>query len=158
MVDIKKISYGTIVLWVIFVLMSSFSLKYQLYFNKTDSLPEKIFYVSRYDKLPQKEGKIMFSSPKFAVNSDEYMVKIIKGVPGDKLTIHHDEFYINGECLGKVKKKSNMGRKLLAVKPGVIPSGKYFVWTPHVDSYDSRYFEIGLIDEKNIIGVAHSFV
>jgi conjugal transfer pilin signal peptidase TrbI len=37
----------------------------------------------------------------------------------------------------------------------MIPQGKYFVWTPHIDSYDSRYDEIGLVDERTIIGVAY---
>jgi signal peptidase I len=43
---------------------------------------------------------------------------------------------------------------LHSIKAENIPSGKFFSYTPHKDSFDSRYQEIGLIDEKDIIGTA----
>ena len=44
--------------------------------------------------------------------------------------------------------------ELHAIRAQKIPQHKFFAYTPHKDSYDSRYQEIGLIDEKDIIGVA----
>lgn len=83
------------------------------------------------------------------------------------------EVYVNGKSIGIVKPFS---KKLLpalefarnkkeekfsikefslnAIDAGKIPTHKFFAYTPHKDSFDSRYQEIGLIDEKDIIGTA----
>lgn len=56
-----------------------------------------------------------------------------------------------------IKMKSDFDAKefrLHAIESGKIPAHKFFAYTPHKDSFDSRYQEIGLIDEKDIIGTA----
>ncbi len=40
------------------------------------------------------------------------------------------------------------------VSAGTIPPHKFFAYTPHKDSFDSRYNDLGLIDAKDIIGTA----
>lgn len=89
-----------------------------------------------------------------------------------KVTIKDKEVIINGKLVGAVKpfttKFENYAKnypnlqgkfgddnyRLHAIPSGVIPSRKFFAYTPHKDSFDSRYQEIGLIDEKDIIGTA----
>lgn len=93
-----------------------------------------------------------------------------------KFRLTEKEIYVNGKYIGVVKPYS---KKLLeelesyrndktkdinkfsarefglhSIEPGIIPEHKFFAYTPHKNSFDSRYKEIGLIDEKNIIGVA----
>jgi type IV secretory pathway protease TraF len=87
-----------------------------------------------------------------------------------KITIEDREVFVAGKSIGIAKpftkkfenflKNSSDGKKygenyeLHPIRINVIPSKKFFAYTPHKDSFDSRYQEIGLIDEKDIIGTA----
>ena len=53
----------------------------------------------------------------------------------------------------KAFEKDSKGNDLPLISGGVIPAGKYFVTSPSLRSYDSRYW--GLVDEKDIIGKAY---
>jgi hypothetical protein len=61
---------------------------------------------------------------------------------------------VSGKQIGVIKGWSKKSEPLSAIHSGIIPGGKFFAYTPHIDSFDSRYQEIGLIDEKDIIGTA----
>ena len=110
-----------------------FVLHYQFAWNTTNSLPQKLFII-KIGRLPAKN---------------------VIGASNDIVTKQGQAFYINGEKIAVAKTHSLKGRSLQTGTVGMIPKGKYFVWTPHIDSYDSRYDEIGLIDERTIIGVAY---
>ena len=71
-----------------------------------------------------------------------------------KIEITDKSILVSGKMIGVIKPYSKKGKPLSAVKDGIIPSGKFFAYTTHKDSYDSRYQEIGLIDETQIIGTA----
>jgi len=94
-----------------------------------------------------------------------------------KVTFVEREIYVSGKKIGIIKpftrKYENFVKKQYSVSPpdntlkfddknyelhpietGKIPAHKFFAYTPHRDSFDSRYKEIGLIDEKDIIGTA----
>jgi type IV secretory pathway protease TraF len=93
-------------------------------------------------------------------NHEEFQTK--------EITIIDKEVYVSGHLIGVAKPYSKKVEESIKVKPdfdakkfrlhaiesGKIPSRKFFAYTPHKDSYDSRYQEIGLIDEKDIIGTA----
>ncbi len=64
------------------------------------------------------------------------------------------EDFLKGNSSLKDELKDQKNLRLHAIFPGVIPPHKFFAYTPHKDSFDSRYQEIGLIDEKDIIGTA----
>lgn len=53
----------------------------------------------------------------------------------------------------KAYKTNSKGEALKMIEPQTIPKGKYFVMSPAIRSYDSRYW--GLVDESWIIGKAH---
>lgn len=71
-----------------------------------------------------------------------------------KMKITDKKIFVAGREIGVIKAWSKKHEPLGAIKSGIIPQGKYFAYTPHPDSYDSRYSQIGLIDEKDIIGTA----
>lgn len=39
---------------------------------------------------------------------------------------------------------------------GLLAEGQYYVWTPHKDSFDSRYAKMGWIDAPQLLGVAYA--
>ncbi len=85
-----------------------------------------------------------------------------------KITIVDKEVFVAGSLIGVVKPYAKKVEELIkaktdfdakkfrlhAIEPSKIPAHKFFAYTPHKDSFDSRYQEIGLIDEKDIIGTA----
>jgi type IV secretory pathway protease TraF len=85
-----------------------------------------------------------------------------------KITIVDTGVFVAGSLIGVVKPYSKKVEELInaktdfdaykfrlhAIESGKIPPHKFFAYTPHKDSFDSRYKEIGLIDEKDIIGTA----
>lgn len=132
-----------------------FVINYQFAWNKTESLPQKLFII-KMGELPLKYDYIMFYAPSTStLKSKSTVIKKVIGVSGDVVTKTEQTFYINDKKIGIAKTHSLKGRLLREGKVGIIPKGKYFVWTPNKNSYDSRYDEIGLIDERYIIGVAY---
>ena len=86
-----------------------------------------------------------------------------------KITLIDKEAYVAGKLIGVIKpytkkfedfatKKSEKfegGEFILSpIESGTIPPHKFFAYTPHKDSLDSRYQDLGLVDEKDIIGTA----
>lgn len=131
--------------------------RYQIALNITNSLPGTLYVVDISDPNYQpKLGDIVaFKAPPGGLYGDHaQFLKIIKGQAGDIVTWHQRTFFINDEVLGVRAERSSGGEPLGQGFEGKIPSNKYFVWTPHEGSYDSRYSDIGLIDRRSIIGPA----
>lgn len=83
-------------------------------------------------------------------------LKVVAGQPGDIVGQIDGDFYVNDDNVGKAKPYTIQGKPLIASSfRGVIPRGKYWVATPHIDSYDSRYEDSGLISEGQIDGKAY---
>jgi type IV secretory pathway protease TraF len=64
------------------------------------------------------------------------------------------EVFVGDKLIGVAKTHSLKGAPLEIITSGVIPAHKFFAYTPHKDSFDSRYQDLGLVDEKDIIGTA----
>ena len=128
---------------------------YQFAWNTTNSLPQKLFII-KIGTLPAKYDYVLFYAPiTSTLKQTDTIIKKVVGISGDIVTKEGQAFYIDGKKIAVAKTHSLKGRPLRSGTVGMIPKGKYFAWTPHVDSYDSRYDEIGLIDERTIIGVAY---
>lgn len=128
---------------------------YRFVIAPTASLPQTLFWV-HVGELPQRGDMAALYVPHNRFYPDDMgFVKILRGLPGDVVTEKHRVFSINGVVVGRAKPASHEGFPLDPGPTGVIPPHAYFFWTPHKDSYDSRYADIGWIAETHIVGVAH---
>jgi len=130
---------------------------YELVINHTKSLPFH-FVIIKKNQIPSEVGQIfvfrVLNNPTYN-NLEVKFIKILEGKEGDSIAVDEERnLLINDRIIGAVKTVSLKGKPLEALDSGIIPPHKFFAYAPHIDSYDSRYKEIGLIDEKNIIGTA----
>ncbi|HOQ15945.1 MAG TPA: signal peptidase I [Defluviitaleaceae bacterium] len=105
-------------------------------------------------KAPQRGDIIAFKSP---VNPSEHHIKRIIGIPGDTVEIKEGKVYLNGILLKEDYILEPMDAKMAGDMeyPLMIGPDSYFVMGDNRNiSYDSRYKEIGLIDESSISGKA----
>ena len=133
------------------------------------------------DEIESKGGEIFFGKkmlPHFQddiLTHDDFFhtISLAKLVGSEEfqkkdITIIDKEIYVAGKLIGVAKPYTKKVEELIKMKSdfdanefrlhsvnlGKIPSHKFFAYTPHKDSFDSRYQEIGFIDEKDIIGTA----
>ncbi len=128
----------------------------------------KIFEISD----PENGDVMVFVPP----HKDEYFIKRVVGIPGDKVRYEDKKLYINGvaqsqefvaqipvknphtriyeETLGGVKHLIHKNRyRNKEAQEWVVPQGFYFMMGDNRDqSSDSRYW--GLVSEDNIVGQA----
>ena len=122
--------------------------------NIDQSLPG-LFYQIERDELPKRNDVAGICVPKNPYYPEGApFLKIIRGVPGDVVTCDGRRFFINGVFAGEAKEQTQRGNPLTLGPTGVIPADHYFVWTPHTDSYDSRYGEVGWVTVQHILGTA----
>lgn len=128
---------------------------YQFFLNETESLPNWAFWVNKNDVTPQRGEFFAFVPPPNPYYPAGFrFAKQVVGIPGDIVEVRGRAFLINGSPVGIAKTHDQAGNPVEAAAPGRIPEGKYFVVTPHKDSFDSRYALIGLIDQERLVGKA----
>jgi len=137
------------------LLVEFFSQWFSLGFNITESIPGSVFFIKKSTDDINVNDMVAFWPPENKLYKNHYFVKYVRGVGGDVVTMNGQDFFINDEFVGRVKKVSRSGIRLSALGEGVIPDGYFFMWTPHKYSFDSRYKEIGLIPASSVIGTAH---
>lgn len=122
--------------------------------NIDNSLPGYVYVVIR-DELPVHLDVAAFRTPPNPYYPEGApFIKVVLGVPGDSVTRNGREYSVNGLPIGWAKEKTRHGQPLTPGPTGLLPAGHYFLWTPHIDSYDSRYGEIGWITTDRILGRA----
>ena len=122
--------------------------------NIDKSLPGLVYTIDR-GELPKRNdvaGIKVPDNPYYPEGAP--FLKIIRGIPGDVVSCDGKRFFINGVFVAEAKEQTKRGNPLTPGPTGVIPPDHYFVWTPHRDSYDSRYSELGWIPKKQILGTA----
>ena len=138
--------------WLVSLLLSPW---YRLGINGTDSLPGVLYLVFKHGTPDTRGDLVAFYPPENRFYpKDMFFIKQVMGMPGDAVTRHGQEFYLNGEYIATAKTHSQSGKLLDPGPTGIIPNDHYFAWTPHPDSYDSRYADIGWISKDRIIGRA----
>lgn len=81
------------------------------------------------------------------------LIKRIVGIGGDTITIEDGKVYRNGELLDESYILEQYTSQI--VEDAIIPEGKLFVMGDNrQNSADSRFPEVGLIDEKDVLGKA----
>lgn len=142
------------------IFLASFSYFFTIGANFTHSMPHKFYVFSKHfdvDKL--KRGDVVmvrYVGHKFYPYGTKF-VKVVAGLPGEKVTHIGQDVYVNNFHIGAAKLfagPDQSGPPLDMSKPGVLPKGHYFLYTPSPDSFDSRYEYVGFEDKTNIIGKA----
>ncbi|WMP17320.1 S26 family signal peptidase [Thiothrix lacustris] len=138
--------WGTALLWVI--------AHYRLAGNETNSLPDRFFIIEQGLHPVLRDELLAFHVGAGVRHYPSGMVwvKSVVGLPGDSIEWHADVVTVAGKVVGKAKAVNRFGETLTRTPAGIIPAGHYFVATPHPDSYDSRYSDIGLIGDAQIAG------
>jgi len=122
--------------------------------NIDQSLPGLFYQINR-GELPDRDDVVGMRVPENPYYPDGApFLKIIRGIPGDMVTCDNRKFFVNGVFAGVAKEQTKRGNPLTLGPTGVIPPDNYFVWTPHKDSYDSRYGEVGWVTKQHILGTA----
>ena len=149
-------------LWVLVSLVAVVVLFYDNFCfakNITPSLPQKYWLIAK-GKTPKRGNYICFTlseetAKKNNLPSSIKFTKQVIGVEGDNITLKNRDFYINDKYVATAKTHSLKGEPLTPSSEGVLGKGQYYVFTPHKDSFDSRYQKMGWVNQEQIIGVAY---
>lgn len=121
--------------------------QFSFYINKSSSSPHTVFMARQWGGSLKRGQYIVFKHPLFSKS----LVKIVLGLPGDKINKNKDNIVVAGVEGGRVLEKSpTSGRPVHPLPDQTIPDNKVFVWAPADDSFDSRYEEMGLIPLESI--------
>lgn len=132
-------------------------------FNHTDSMPHGIYRI--VPGRPHRGDLVTFSlaetNPYFKISLERHylghdgnrpLLKILEGVPGDRLEITRTGIRINSELLvsTQAKRTDQHGRKLpVFLNSTIIPAAKCLTLsTYNANSFDGRYF--GLVDMNRL--------
>lgn len=134
-----------------------FHARYMVCQNLTESLPQHFFLVAK-GTVPHRGDFLAFA---VSGNAHQYpagtvFIKEAIAEAGDTVSHKGNRVYVDGVYRGIIKAKGRKGFPLAPGPTGVIPAGHYFAWTPHPDSYDSRYADIGFPGlNSGVIGRAY---
>lgn len=140
------------------LLMAVFAIAHQyigLGFNTSDSLKHHIFFLQKNKSLNSGDFVVFKKDSNNILSDDTQFVKQIAGVAGDVITHQAGKVFINNHEIGEIKHRTKSGKLLCPGYVGKIPEEFYFVYTPHPRSFDSRYSQMGLIHESEIIARAY---
>lgn len=129
-----------------------------LLFNWTPSLPYRMALMQYGHAAPQRGDLIVFA---FAGDAQEHyrglrgqpFFKMVRGLPGDVVTVQGRFVYVNGEPVGMAKPQAHDRHPLAPIESMVIPAGHYYVQGTSPDSFDSRYRASGLVRADQVLGV-----
>lgn len=129
-----------------------------LLFNLTPSLPYRIAWLQHGPHTLQRGDFIVFSfagaaQRRYPGLHGQPFFKIVRGLPGDAVTVAGRHVAINGEEVGVAKVQAYDHSPLLPITPTVIPPGHYYVQGTSPDSFDSRYQDSGLVRAEQVVGV-----
>lgn len=128
-----------------------------LLFNWTGSLPYKVAWLNHAVTAFARGDFVIFTFAGAAQADypglrDQPFFKVIRGVPGDRVTVRGREVFVNGDNVGRAKTHTFDRRPLEPIVEGVIPPGYFYVQGTDVNSFDSRYRSSGLVRADQIIG------
>lgn len=109
--------------------------------NLSSSLPKTLFLSTPFHPPYQLGQIVSIEHPVL----NKTVGKIIAGKPGDQISFFYDTIYVNDTEIGRIQTVSKSGKFYHPISEGKISEDHYFVYTPHPESFDSRYEEFGLI-------------
>jgi conjugal transfer pilin signal peptidase TrbI len=129
-----------------------------LLFNWTPSLPYRIAWLTAGASAPLARGDYVLyrfdsaAAARYPGLAGQPFFKIVRGLPGDRVTVVDRDVFINGDFVGKAKPFAFDRRPLAPIEPVVIPPGHFFAQGTSDDSFDSRYASSGLVRLDRLIG------
>lgn len=130
---------------------------YRLWFNAVSKSLPGLVYLVELGTLPTRRGEAIafIPPPNRFYPAGLKFTKLAMGLPGDVITRDpaNRRVFVNGQNLGQLQTSSSRG-ELLPGPVGVVPPDHYWVWTPHPQSLDSRYADIGYIPRDRVLGRA----
>lgn len=142
----------------IFLLMGILAIAHQYIafgFNASESLEHHVFFLQKNKLVGQDDFVVFKKETENILPDNTRFIKQVAGVAGDVITHQSGKVFINGHEIGEIKQRTKSGKLLWPGYTGKIPEGFYFVYTPHPRSFDSRYSQMGLIHESEIIARAY---
>ncbi len=126
-------------------------------FNWTPSLPYSVALVQYGPHTLRRGDYVVFAFAGEAQASypglrGQPFLKIVRGMPGDAVTVDGRMVAINGEFVGQAKTHAHDRRPLQPIAATVIPPGHYYVQGTSPDSFDSRYRASGLVRAEQVLG------
>lgn len=113
--------------------------------NKDYLLVNRLAY--KGESTPQYKDIIVFHSK---LPGEKVLIKRVIGEEGDKVLIKNGEVFVNGKHL---KEDYIGGQDTIGSVDAVVPKGKVFAMGDNRDnSLDSRFQEVGFVDDEKIIG------
>lgn len=102
------------------------------------------------------DGDLLFWRPEGALAGfkEQYILKMVAGTPGDRLTIRDEGVFINGKQVAKGFPLAQYYKRSIKAfeRDEVIPPNAYFMIGVHPNSNDSRYW--GYLDASKVSGYA----
>jgi conjugal transfer pilin signal peptidase TrbI len=128
-----------------------------LLFNWTPSLPCRIAWLWPTPRQLQRGEYIVYSFDGEAKQHypglrGQPFFKIVRGLPGDVITVSGRAVAVNGEVVGIAKAHAHDHRALDPIASMVIPPAHYYVQGISPDSFDSRYQASGLVRLDQVVG------
>lgn len=146
----KPLLWGVLFIFLITWYISAFW--YQLMLLQGDSM-EPAYHSGQFLILDKHSANYDYGDV-IAIKKDSingFLVKRIVAIPGDSVYINDGVLYINGEPQKEWQDIIDFAG--IAEKPIILGEGNYFVLGDNLkESKDSRYKEIGLINQKEIKG------
>lgn len=122
-------------------------------YNVTDSHPARHFFVFKTKNVAK--GDLVVAVAPEKIKNAPFVVKRIKGASGDVISVVDRDVYVERELIGEAKVIRRNGETLTPIKAKKVAAGQYFLALDAANSFDSRYQEIGLFNEKDIVGIAY---
>ena len=161
------------IVWSVIIAIYGITRYYQLGWNVTTSMPQRLWVMHAGDKDFKSGDYMMIKFHDFRMknlNDFEYVVKQVGGIGGDLIMVMDWKGYAANENRDKpsliyilpdgvgypvFEKLSGNYFSPLTIKSMTIPNNCYFVHGQHHPTFDSRYKEFGLICESQIYGKAY---
>lgn len=128
--------------------------------NITPSVPKGIYKLKKieeytkgkivYIEIPDNAKKVIWER-EYLPKHINYLIKYIKGIPGDFIQVKSNKLYINGEYKGSIKEHDLQGKILESSLPKkyTLKKDEYVLLGSDDNSYDSRYF--GIVKKEKIL-------
>jgi conjugal transfer pilin signal peptidase TrbI len=128
-----------------------------LLFNWTPSLPCRVALLQYGPNALKRGDYVVFAfdgeaQTRYPGLRGQPFFKIVRGLPGDRVSVEGRAVAINGEIVGQAKTHAHDRQPLEPIHPTLIPPGHYYVQGTSPDSFDSRYRSSGLVRADQVLG------